>query len=845
MSNMNEEVIDDIPISKIINSIYDLINDKKEINNLDLNQLKDELGESIINNLDVKSKNVLVTIKYKGEEIPQVSKIFEFEDINGIKEYYKIYTKEYFEKIVNKYKIKDAMIIYNNKLIEDLSFEKCLEMMNVENFKVIERKIINFEEIFKQVDKNEDKIILSHLSLNYNYYFKDSKVDDFIYSHERNSLIKKIMNNSDLIQCYCGPHGIGKTTTFLVIKKEKKNCCYFNLKLIFKNYSNALIWKDDLILKELADTFKYVSNYEKFKLIQEQLLSTNKIWNSIIKIINFVIKENIEIQFILDQYKEKLDLNFENIKTIFNLIKTEGAKVSIIILSSINDKDVRLSLLNLWFGIEKNSFLNYIYLSTLFNVKIIIEKDTSLSLKKKNMIMNEFNCIPKYYFEIKNIEDDKLEDFKNSEIINIRKKLEEFFNDNPLNSEEIILLVKYNYQFGIEIEIDKTIFEQLVNILAFKYFIFNIINFSINYYFPLIEEVFKSIISEESLKYLKRPIECFTPSIIGDLLEFNLINDLSKNKFGYFNYICKVDSIYNLKKSNYTHFEDVTNSTILFTQSNPNAKLIDFGILYKGEDLMLFQCKKALISKPKNYVKYEDIFKDQDLLSNNFEKNYKIKIKRIYLLYITGISFYKENQTKKETTWGINSKEDFDVLINICKNGKAELLYYDVINKIIYHNIGKDYLMIGNIFSYVKKLAKFVVVEKNLENENNSLHQQNINFIKNKIDNYKELIENIEDNNKSEDFFNTNEKYILSQNNFLRKYKILGKKINPNDFDLNIPVFIGFKRKGKKYLSFFNEKREKKVIEVLNDTIKEVKNYHSLFENPIQECFYFKNENEV
>ena len=63
---MNEEAIDEIPISKIINSIYDLINDKKEKNNLELNQLKDELGESLINNLDVESKNALVTIKYKG-----------------------------------------------------------------------------------------------------------------------------------------------------------------------------------------------------------------------------------------------------------------------------------------------------------------------------------------------------------------------------------------------------------------------------------------------------------------------------------------------------------------------------------------------------------------------------------------------------------------------------------------------------------------------------------------------------------------------------------------------------------------------------------------------------------
>ena len=66
--------------------------------------------------------------------------------------------------------MKDAIIIYNNKLIEDLNFEKCLDMMNIENFKVIERKIINFEEIFKQVDKNEDKIILNNLSQNYYYY---------------------------------------------------------------------------------------------------------------------------------------------------------------------------------------------------------------------------------------------------------------------------------------------------------------------------------------------------------------------------------------------------------------------------------------------------------------------------------------------------------------------------------------------------------------------------------------------------------------------------------------------------------------------------------------------------
>ena len=126
---------------------------------------------------------------------------------------------------------------------------------------------------------------------------------------------------------------------------------------------------------------------------------------------------------------------------------------------------------------------------------------------------------------------------------------------------------------------------------------------SINYRFPFVENIFKSVLMENSAFILKNPLPAFKPSVIGDILEFNLINDLSLNELCKYDSICQIDSFYNLKNSSYINLKDIKNNIILFTQLNNNAKNFDFGILYKGEDLILFQCKKALMKKPDEYVK--------------------------------------------------------------------------------------------------------------------------------------------------------------------------------------------------------------------------------------------------
>jgi len=847
MSNINEEMIENISIKKIIDLIYNLLN-QYGVDKIDLFKLKDELPPSIINKLHVHLIESLVFIEYNGQDIPQKSKIFEFEDINGKKEFYRIYTEEFFNSIVNKYKIKNILIIANGIIREDFDFQKCLNDCNIEQFKVVEKKEIDYKIIFTQDSDEKDKCkkTWNKLSVNYNYYFENPKGEeilDFNYSNERTDLINSLFENIESILCYCGPHGIGKTITFLEYKRLKKKVCYFNLKIIFKNQSNPHIWKNELLLKELADAFKYVSNYEKFNELKQKLIPENKIWDSIYLIFDFMAQEEIEIQFILDQYQEKLDNNYENIKRIIELIKKNQNILSVILLSSINDKDVRLSLIDFWFNETKsNSLLKYRYLATLFDMKSIIDKDTSLNKVKKDMIINDFNCIPKYYYKIKNIEQENLNNFKNNEIQHIKEKFEEFFNDNPLNFEGIILLVKHNYQFGLNGEFDKKTFENITKIIIFKYFIIDNKTYYINYYFPLIEDIFKNILSDKSLSHLQMPVSVLKPSVVGDLLEYNLTYDLSRNLFCEFNYVCKVDSIYSLKICSYSRFENINESQILILQSNPSAKYIDFGIINKGEDLMLFQCKKALIKEPKNYVKYEDIFNDKKYLAESFHKQFGIKIKNIYLLYITGISFYKEGHSKKPLTWGINKKEDFEILIKMCKNSQAELLYYNVKDKIIYRKIEDNYISIGNIIEYVKNLRFYISIDENIEKSNVETNQLIVNFTSNKV--HIDLITNLKNSNKNEEFFSENEKELLKINNYLNNFSIVKKIKNPSDLELNIPVFIGFKRKGKKYLSFYENNKKKKIIEISNNSIKEIQNYYKLFENPIDECFYFQDKKE-
>ena len=852
MKNIIEETIEGIPITKIISSIYsNQIHFKSGNNKLDTKILKEEFPKTLIDNLVIYLGEIYIDIIYKGEVIPQNPRIFEIEDKDKNRKFYKIYTKQYYELIIKKNGIINPMMIIDDRVFKS-DFDKIDDYcqfpgLDTYSFKIVEDKKIDYKKVvFEEVTNEKTKKTGEYYSKNFHHYFKYQKAEDiFNYkiSPQRSQLYKKFKkNDSDAIKCYCGPHGIGKTTTFLALKKELKNLCYFNLKFLFENINNILIWKNELILLEVAETFKTTSTYDQFTSLAKELEPKTKIWDSIICVINFAIKEKIKIKFILDQYKEKFDLNYTEVEKIINLInEDENKNTSLLVLSSINDKDVRISLINYWFrkSNESDKFtLIYTYISLLFNLKEIIDEDSSLSDAKKNLLNQEFNNIPKYYYKIKNVEDKSLDVFKNDEKIYIKKKINEFFNDNTFNFDDIILLIQYYYYFGINSNFEKDIFEKLVNILPFKYFIIDNIHYSIRYSFPLLENIFKEILIEKTATLLKNPFPGFKPSVIGDILEFNLINDLSLNNICKFNYVCKVKSFYNLNDSNYTHFENVEKSSILFVQLDTNAKNFDFGILNKGEDLMLFQCKKALVKKPHNYVKFEDLSSDKDLLAQNFKEKYGINIKRIYLLYITGITFYSNNGKVEHKTWGIDKKEDFKILEKICKNSQCELIYYDINKKKIYKKEDSFFTPISDLLFYIKKLEIYQKVGDD-EDSNNSNDEDNINFINTTLI---DIRENIKQYNEKKDILNQMEKNMLLNNNILKNYKILGFKTKPNHSDLNLPFYTIFIRGGKKYLSYRDGKNRKKILEIFDDTVQEVKDYEILFDNKTDKCYYLKNE---
>ena len=131
------------------------------------------------------------------------------------------------------------------------------------------------------------------------------------------------MNKEEKVRGICGNFGIGKSTSLLAARLEFHEIVYLNLKALIQNMNNIYLWKYELLLKEIAFSFKYILEY--------------------------VISNNIESKVILDQYKELYDKDNKNIKEIIDIINKDSSnKVKLIVSSSINNNDVRSLLLKTW-----------------------------------------------------------------------------------------------------------------------------------------------------------------------------------------------------------------------------------------------------------------------------------------------------------------------------------------------------------------------------------------------------------------------------------------------------------------------------------------------------------------
>ena len=191
----------------------------------------------------------------------------------------------------------------------------------------------------------------------------------------------------------------------------------------------------------------------------------------------------------------------------------------------------------------------------------------------------------------------------------------------------------------------------------------------------MVQQIKVKIISKV-FTLLEQPKLQIPERTIGDLLEAIIIENLKSKLVENFEQVCKVNSIWDMKKVEGLDKEKVKIDNLLIIQEDDDAKYIDIGFLLKGETLILAQCKKCLSQEPKNYITIKKLNDYKNKLYDYFKTHFKCEIKKIKLFYMTGIYItdYSNNDYK---SW--SAKDGiYNTLETLTSQENIPLIYYDV-----------------------------------------------------------------------------------------------------------------------------------------------------------------------
>ena len=252
-------------------------------------------------------------------------------DSNGKIKTYTIYSTYEIYEIVKVYNL-DNLFFGNVKYLKNYNYlkKKTIDFY-YELSSFIEMPLIKEE---PEIYKYSESFIPSHLSEFYSLYFEYDDISiktEYFITEERRSLLDLIiyrLSNTNIFK-FTGPSGIGKSFFLLYYSRTMYNCIYINL--------NAI---RNLLKSKQYNKLKNVISVEcrRVYLSIDQKIAFNKMVANIREmnisiIINELVKffeqfENIII--ILDQFKA--DVSIDNNKL---------GNISLILCSSINDKDIR------------------------------------------------------------------------------------------------------------------------------------------------------------------------------------------------------------------------------------------------------------------------------------------------------------------------------------------------------------------------------------------------------------------------------------------------------------------------------------------------------------------------
>ena len=588
-----------------------------------------------------------------------------------------VYSKLHLKLILKHINYNSPYYLENGKKIilnvENINLQNVKHLIIINDEEETKKLISNFYNELKQLYNNEyklDKSTYEFITVNFNEYFhiNVNLKSKFYYfnTEERGIIFEEInkfleINNKEKLLGFCGPFGIGKSITSLFIQKDlyfsnKKKSVYINLKY----YYDPKIKDEEKEKAFIKECYFLVDNSEElYDIFQLITLQKKNIWIMIVDLIDYLFRKNKkEFFLIIDQYKQKFDEE--------NNLKNLTQKVKIIILSSINDKDVKNNLIakleqevgqqNFVINFKKEEdIIKYIYILNLFqvnedNLDIFFKdaKGDEITLAK-NSLNYLFNNIPKYinlylyyyksivelynqeyvkiftnidFFLQANIDDDFFKEIDNKEKLNKKnfitkaKKIPLKYINYFQNEKEETFILYYSFP--------------LIKIILNDYN--NFIKRKKSYYTEDNESTkgynFETILKVILRNYYILPIDGYFE--VENLIKMNLINI-------YIN----IDNNYFLNKN-----------IIFINQINRNEKLYDFALYkVKEKNLILFQTK--YIIKDSN-VKHKNEYLDScKAIKELFKNKFGIDLEGVYLLYISDLELNKNNN-KCSTTLGKN-----------------------------------------------------------------------------------------------------------------------------------------------------------------------------------------------
>ena len=588
-------------------------------NEIDVDTLFEQM---MLQKINVKGKEITliknlggILVKYKGKSLTFVSKpkLIHFSSFKYQKDKI-IYGVEEFENELQTY-FTFPIYLLNNKRKTIVGLDEIIDFFNSEADTIIEESFSFLTEAdyevnqFKRYMTMNEKDNFQKLTTNYEFYYDNElkSVHLLNLNNERkqfNSTIIKFLYNTENLLCIAGPYGIGKTTSLLYCQKMNSSfkILYFNLKKMKLLFEEETTLKKDILKITMNEIIRISDSYQEFSQLNHYLsnyyTSAKTMWSFLVQlcadIINYFQSKDQRIIIIFDQYKQKYDEYYHNLKNLLKLSKNNRLKI--IVSSSINDSDTGLTIKSEWLN-DNSSILHYHIFGTLIDNEIITNKD-NLSKELKNCL-EQFNYLPRIYYEIKenNIVNDKeIEDFTNMKKRHIYNKINEFY----LNDSSIMFWAIKSIIENIGKPLEKSEFLKLIDIIPLKYITVKQSNdyYILDYHFLLIKTLFEEIYLQllKSNKFSLKPNKKAV-TMSGEDFEFLITQTIINEGFNSYkiNRIIEVNSIIDLiekhdniiqnktKLSTLTIndycFSEILMENILFIQTSENAKRYDLAIL--------------------------------------------------------------------------------------------------------------------------------------------------------------------------------------------------------------------------------------------------------------------------